>query len=272
MDTRKDRQFVDALARGLAILECLSRANTPLGNGELARLIGLLPSTISRLTRTLTELGYLQRSQKGRMWELTPKNLTLGYPLLAGMGLRDKVRPYLQKLSTDTGQTMALAVRDGLYMCYVDVIQGEQPGAIKLATGGRLRMNVSAAGVAALAAMPEPKRWSTLLRLRSDLEQRNESTKAFEEALQACYKLGYAMIRNTWQSGIGGVSVAIAWQDQHATLAMPIPTASVSAQRMHNELAPKLLAAAQSISTATPLRVMNDEPANRAGHIDATRG
>ena len=40
MDTRKDRQFVDALARGLAILECLSRANTPLGNGELALLIG----------------------------------------------------------------------------------------------------------------------------------------------------------------------------------------------------------------------------------------
>lgn len=248
MTIRKDRQFVDALARGLAILECLSRANTPLGNGDLSRLIGLPPSTISRLTRTLTELGYLQRSEKGRTYELTPKNLTLGYPLLAGMALKDHVRPHLMQLSAETGQTVALAVRDGLYMCYVDVVQGTQAGAIKLATGGRLRMNVSAAGIATLAAMPEPKRWSTLLRLRSDLEQRNESTNPFEEALEACYKLGYAMIRNTWQSGIGGVSVAIKWQDRHGTLAMPVPTASVSAQRMHNELAPKLLACARMIN------------------------
>ena len=248
MTVRKDRQFVDALARGLSILECLSRANSPLGNGELARLIGLPPSTISRLTRTLTELGYLQRSEKGRTYELTPKNLTLGYPLLTGMDLRDQVRPHLMQLSAETGQTVALAVRDGLYMCYVDVVQGTQPGAIKLATGGRLRMNVSAAGIATLAAMPEPKQWSTLLRLRSDLEQRNESTNSFEEALEACHKLGYAMIRNTWQSGIGGVSVAIQSHGQHGTLAMPVPTASVSAQRMHNELAPKLLACARIIN------------------------
>ena len=53
----KDRQFVDALARGLAILECLSRAEKPLGNGDLARLITLPPSTVSRIPHTLTKLG-----------------------------------------------------------------------------------------------------------------------------------------------------------------------------------------------------------------------
>ena len=250
----KDRQFVDALARGLAILECLSRAEQPLGNGDLARLITLPPSIVSRLTHTLTELGYLRRSDQGRTYELTPKNLTLGYPLLAGMGLRDRVRPHLSKISEQTGHTVALAIQDGLHMCYVDVTQGSDLHAIRLATGGRLRMNVSAAGIATLAAMPKQKRWSTLLRLRTEMEQRNEDLRTLENALEACYRLGYAMVRNTWHEGIGGVSVPILWQGAYGALAMPVPTTSVSAQRMHNELAPKLLSAAAEIGAA-PLQI-----------------
>ncbi len=246
----RDRQFVDALARGLAILECLSRVQRPLGNGEIARHISLPPSTVSRLTHTLTEMGYLRRSEYGRTYELTPKNLTLGYPLLVGMGLRDRVRPHLKSISERTEQTVALAIRDGLHMCFVDVVQGSDPSAIRLATGGRLRMNVSAAGIATLAAMPERKRWSTLNRLRSDFQQRNKTADDFERTLESCYRLGYAMVRNTWQDGIGGVSVPIFWQGTLAALSMPIPTVTVSAQRMHNELAPALLAAADDIGRA----------------------
>src|SRR5690606_37870056 len=105
-----------------------------------------------------TELGYLRRSDQGRTYELTPKNLTLGYPLLIGMGLRDRVHPHLEAISERTGHTVALAIRDGMHMCFIDVSRGHDPHAVRLATGGRLRMNVSAAGIAVLAAMSERKR------------------------------------------------------------------------------------------------------------------
>lgn len=245
-----DRQFVDALARGLAILECLSRVQTPLGNGEIARLLALPPSTVSRLTYTLTELGYLRRSEHGRTYELTPKNLTLGYPLLAGMELRDGLRPYLKSISERTGQTVALAILDGLHMCFVDVAQGTDRNAVRLATGGRLRMGVSAAGVATLAAMPQRKRWSTLNRLRSEFQHRGESSEPFEQALQSCFRLGYAMVRDLWHEGIGGISVPILWKDTLVALTMPVPTSSVTRHDMHNELLPVLLAAAEEIGRA----------------------
>jgi len=247
---KEDRQFVDALARGLAILECLSRVQKPLGNGEIARLVSLPPSTVSRLTHTLTELGYLRRSEQGRTYELTPKNLTLGYPLLAGMELRDRVRPHLKAISEHTGHTVALAIRDGLHMCFVDVAQGSDPTAVRLAPGGRLRMSVSAAGIATLAAMQERKRWSTLNRLRSELQQRGESDEPFEQALQACFRLGYAVVRNVWQEGIGGISVPILWKDTLGALTMPLPTPVVSKHDLHNQLAPVLLAAAKEIGRA----------------------
>lgn len=244
---KEDRQFVDALARGLAILECLSRAERAMGNGDIARHVDLAPSTVSRLTHTLTELGYLRRSEQGRTYELTPKNLTLGYPLLIGMALRDRVRPHLEAICERSGQTLALAIRDDLYMCFVDVVQGSSPRAIRLATGGRLRMAVSAAGIATLAAMNERLRWSTLNRLRSDMQSREENSQIFEQTLEACHRLGYAMTRNTWQEGVGGIAVPILWQGTPATLSMPVSTTEVSAQRMHNELAPALLAAADAI-------------------------
>jgi len=247
---KEDRQFVDALARGMAILECLSRVQKPLGNGEIARLLTLPPSTVSRLTYTLTELGYLRRSEQGRTYELTPKNLNLGYPLLAGMELRNHLRPYLKEISEQTGHTVALAIRDGLHMCFVDVVQGSDTNATRLATGGRLRMGVSASGVATLAAMNERNRWSTLNRLRSEFQRRGESSEHFEEALETCLRLGYALVRNLWQDGIGGISVPIHWKNTSGALTMPIPTHNVSRYDMSEKLVPVLLEFAEKINAA----------------------
>lgn len=271
MSEPKDRQFVDALARGFAVLECLSRAQHPLGNGEISRLVGLPPSSVSRLTYTLTELGYIRRSSSERTYELTPKNLTLGYPILAGMSLLDRARPYLKSISEDTGETVALAVRDSLHISFVEVMPGTNLLAVRLATGGRLRMGVSAAGVAITAALSERKRWSILNRLGADMERRGESFEAFERALKECDKTGYAMIRNLWQEGVGGVSVPLLWQGSVAALTIPISTGSFSKQRMRNELVPILLKAAQEIGMA-PVGRAAGSSGDGAGSGDGARG
>ena len=52
--------FITALARGLDVLRCFRSEPKTLGNQELARLTGLPKPTISRITFTLTELGYLR--------------------------------------------------------------------------------------------------------------------------------------------------------------------------------------------------------------------
>lgn len=56
----KDRQFVTALARGLELLRCFTPSESVLGNQELARKTGLPKPTITRMTHTLTRLGYLK--------------------------------------------------------------------------------------------------------------------------------------------------------------------------------------------------------------------
>ncbi len=56
---RRDRQFVEALARGLEVLRAFAPNHALLGNQEIARATGLPKPTVSRLTYPLTKLGYL---------------------------------------------------------------------------------------------------------------------------------------------------------------------------------------------------------------------
>ncbi|WP_397544150.1 IclR family transcriptional regulator domain-containing protein [Roseovarius salis] len=244
---QEDRQFVDALARGLAILECLSRAHHPIGNRAISDAVGLAPSTVSRLTHTLSVLGYIRPTGTGRAYELTPKSLTLGYPVLAGLSLRDRARPHLESISQRTGETAALAIRDGLYITFVAVVQGTNLVSVRLATGGRLRMQVSAAGVALVAAQPEKERRMLAGRLRADLTRRGESTERFDAALEACLEDGYAVIRNSWREGVGGVSVPVRFQDEMAALTIPVATGSVSEAEMRGTLAELLKAEAGAL-------------------------
>ncbi|WP_373691074.1 helix-turn-helix domain-containing protein [Endozoicomonas sp. ONNA2] len=55
----KDRKFVEPLARSLDLLQAFSQQGGVLANQDLARITGLPKPTISRLTYTLTRLGYL---------------------------------------------------------------------------------------------------------------------------------------------------------------------------------------------------------------------
>lgn len=236
-----DRQFVDALARGLAILECLSRSHQPIGNRAISDAVGLAPSTVSRLTHTLCALGYIRPTGTGRAYELTPKSLTLGYPVLDGLNLRDRARPHLEALSRKTGETAALAIRDGLYCTFVAVVPGTNMVSVRLATGGRLRMQVSAAGIALVAALPVQERRALAGRLRADLTRRGESTEFFDKALDACLANGFATVRNSWKGGIGGVAVPISFQDETAALTIPVATGSVSEEQMRGEIAEAML-------------------------------
>lgn len=238
---RDDRQFVDALARGLAILEALSRAQKPLGNGELARMTGLAPSTVSRLTHTLMTLGYIQLSRTERAYQLTPKNLTLGYPVLAGLSLIDRARSHLKALSERTGETVAIAIRDGLHITFVQVAQGANMVAVRLATGGRLPIAVSAAGIALLSALPEAERRMVAARVRAGITRRGGDVDAFNRTYAAASRFGYAVVRNAWRQGIGGVAVPVRAGDEIAALTIPVATGSVSEQTMRGPLAAALL-------------------------------
>src|ERR1700761_9381206 len=67
-----DRSFVVALSRGLDVLRAFQPHDGLLGNQEIAARTNLPKPTVSRLTYTLTKLGYLTPVPRFEKYKLAP--------------------------------------------------------------------------------------------------------------------------------------------------------------------------------------------------------
>ena len=115
-----DRQFATTLARGLEVLRCFTPLEPLLGNKEISVRTGLPKPTVSRLTYTLTKLGYLRHNMRLGKYQLGSAVLSIGYPLLASMNVRQVARPMMKELADYCNGWVSMGVRDRLNMVYVE--------------------------------------------------------------------------------------------------------------------------------------------------------
>src|SRR3981189_1086203 len=103
-----DRSFVVALSRGLDVLRAFRPNDGLLGNQEIAARTNLPKPTISRLTYTLTKLGYLTQVPRIEKYQLAPSAMALGYAALANLGVRHLSEPYREDVLPATGGARAV--------------------------------------------------------------------------------------------------------------------------------------------------------------------
>lgn len=166
-----DRQFVVALHRGLQILRCFRPTDTGLGNLELAKRSGLPNSTVSRLTYTLSKLGYLIYDEQTGRYRMGIAVLGLGYACMAGMHIRETVQHYMQKMADRYGDgvMVALGGRDQLTMTYIACARSEGIITLQLDVGSRISLARSAMGRAYLAGADEEERKYLLEAIRDSV-------------------------------------------------------------------------------------------------------
>lgn len=157
-----DRHFVTALARGLEVLSCFRSGEKLLGNQDIAQRCGLPKSTVSRLTRTLTVLGYLIHVPEVGKYRLGTATLALGSAMLTGLDIRQIARPLMQKLADLAQAEIALGTRDRHNMLYIEHCPCPQPFASDLDMGSRIPLATTAMGRAWLAASSATDRQEAL--------------------------------------------------------------------------------------------------------------
>ena len=100
MTTESDNNgtdFVQSLARGLAVITAFSEESPTMTLTEVAEKTGLTRATARRFLLTLESLGYVRAQGKG--FSLTPLVMNLGYSYLASQGLSQIIAPHLADLS-----------------------------------------------------------------------------------------------------------------------------------------------------------------------------
>jgi len=145
-----DRKFINALARGLDVLRAFQPGDGFLGNQDISKRTGLPKSSISRLTYTLTKLGYLVYSERIEKYQLGSGVLALGYAFTSNLAIRQVARPLMQDLANNTGTAVGLADRDRLKMIYLDYCAPTNVMTFRSEIGDRVPLSTSAVGKAYL--------------------------------------------------------------------------------------------------------------------------
>ena len=153
-----DRSFVVALSRGLDVLRAFHPNDGLLGNQEIAARTNLPKPTISRLTYTLTKLGYLTPVPRFEKYQLAPSAMALGYAALANLGVRHLSEPYREEVMRETGGAVAVGGRDRHSMIYFGQSRNGLTLGVQLDVGSRIPIATTAMGRAYIWALPPEDR------------------------------------------------------------------------------------------------------------------
>ncbi|MFQ5835881.1 MAG: IclR family transcriptional regulator [bacterium] len=147
-----------ALDKSLAILEILSRENSPLSIAELSERSAIYPSTIHRILDTLRYWGYVEQDSDTQRYQLGLKVLELGMTKLQGMELVKEAAPYLKQLREQSNETVHLAVLEEGEVLYLDKEESSQSIRMVSRVGRRVPAHCTGLGKVLLAYLQEKER------------------------------------------------------------------------------------------------------------------
>lgn len=240
----EDPEFVAAAARALAVLQAFTPEAPDQGNGDIALRCGLPKSTVSRLTYTLSKLGYLRLEPQTQRYRLGPAVVGLARGFLGARGVRDVSLAHLEALALRLRAPVALTERDGLDMVYLAYARGDAPVVIPRAIGSRVPLATSASGRAWLAAAHPVEARAVREQLEVQLgEGWPMAERRLGEAEADLQRLGFTRSYREVQAEVNSVAVPLRSpvDGSLAVFNLAAPAALVPAGRFDQEFGPALV-------------------------------
>ena len=219
---------------------------------ELASEVGLSEPTAHRLLRTLVMTGFAAQDPVTKRYTLGPRIAALAGQMAGGERLKVLARPVLERLQSETGETVFLAALDGDEVIIVDCIVTEATLRLGGRPGVRLPIHASSQGKAIVAFRDVQDRERILSRL--PLTRLTRNTIASQEGLRAeldrVRQAGYAVNDQEREAGVRSVAAPICDGEGRALGAVCIgaPATRWRMDRMIARFAPAAIQAAGEIS------------------------
>lgn len=134
------------------ILEAFGPDDEHLSLSEIARRSGVAKASVHRLAQELLRWGVLER--RGSDYRLGMRLFEIGQRVPRQRILREAARPYMEDLYQATGETIHLAVADGLDVLYLEKVSGHGQVRRPSRVAGRMPLYCTATGKALLAFGP----------------------------------------------------------------------------------------------------------------------
>jgi len=249
----ESRYNINALARGLKILELFSLETPSLTLTEIIQTLKLSKSTAFRVVSTLEAHGYIERDPSSYRYRPSVKVLQLGFTAINSLGLCQTARPYLERLALEVCETVSLCVLDDMHTIYVDRVRNHAIVGVILNVGSRLSAHCTALGKVLLADLP-PEELSSRL-ARTKLEPYTSRSIVNRESLlgelASIRQRGYAVDDEELAVGLRAVAAPIRDASKKAIAAINISGAimTINLERIDHELRSAVMKTAEQISS-----------------------
>jgi DNA-binding IclR family transcriptional regulator len=248
-----DRQFATTLARGLEVLRCFTPTEAMLGNKEISVRTGLPKPTVSRLTYTLTKLGYLRHNMRLGKYQLGSAVLSIGYPLLASMSVRQSARPFMKELADYCSGSVSMGIRDRLNMVYVESCRNGNGFSTLPDIGTTVPIAQAAVGRAFLAAITPTEREAVLNQIKvKQPESFRKYKPQIDKSLEEIRARGFCVQLGELRREVYGVGVPMRRTVDGEIVAFNcgVPAFTLKKGQLEDDIGPRLVAMVRNIEAS----------------------
>lgn len=244
-------EFVESLARGLSVLTALGRGRPELPLTAVAEATGLARATARRALITLEHLGYV--AGEGRLFQLTPRVLELGFAHLSGLTLPEIAQPHLVRLMERVHESASMAVLSGDDIQYVARVPTVRIMSVNITVGTRFPAYATSMGRVLLAGLPAEERADRLERAELQPLTRHTVTCAEElgPILDQVAADGHALVSEELEEGLRSMAVPVRDRTGQVIAAVNVSTHASrrTLEEFRTELLPPLREAAERIES-----------------------
>jgi DNA-binding IclR family transcriptional regulator len=221
---QRDTAMVKSAARVLQVFELFNDLQRPARSGEIAERLGYPQSSTSVLLKTLVQLGYLEFDDSERAFQPSARVALLGAWRVSRGGSLAPVMDAMQELSDETGMTITLASRTGLYAQYIHVIQATSTLRLDTPIGTNRLLVWSAAGFALISNLKDSAIRPLVHRTQSEFPAigRKITAAAVIEQVRSFRLKGYFLSNELVTPGGGHISLRVPKAAQARPLAIGV--------------------------------------------------
>ena len=246
---RSGPEFLEALARGLRVIQSFDRDRRQLSLSDVAKLVDLPRASVRRTLHTLVQLGFAETD--GKLFRLTPRVLTLAGAYLLSNPIASILQPAIDRLSAEINESCSAAVLDGDDV--VMIVHASPARVLPLSAQVGLRFPAvhSSLGRIILAGFNDDALDAFMARVQPQklTDQTVTDKKKLQRAILQARMDGYSLVDREVEVGFRSISVALQRLDGKtiAALNIGIHTERGTPEMMRQTFLPKLRSIASEL-------------------------
>ena len=244
----REKTAIQVIERMMTLLDALAASTNAVSLKELAASTALHPSTAHRILNDMVVGRFVDRGEQPGTYRLGMRLLELGNLVKARLSVREAAIESMRELHQRTGQTVNLSVRQGDEIIYVERAYSERSGMqVVRAIGGRAPLHLTSSGKLFLAA-DDPRlvrAYATRTGLAGHTRNSITDLTKLERELSLVRARGYARDNEELELGVRCIAASVRDDSERIVAGLSL---SAPAERMNDDWASDLLAAAQQIS------------------------